>query len=393
MVRKRGGTPPNPYMSLLRAVQTDNLEGAMEVLDAAPWVLNAGDAGSDGKMMIHEVSTDGSIEMLHLLMDRGADLDSRDQLGQTCLMFASALSRHEMVRELVEVQRVNLEARDVYGCSALDMSVLFGALGSANYLLDRGGKITAMTKFMWKEWSEEEPSLSRTPDAQALKRRLMRRVRYVDLNVGAARVTRNTERIGSNVLPENGPVGQSASSRRYFYNTSNVRANGAVSRVFNASLLDHESVTENPFTRRPWPLSNVNAARQVLRRVGDPGQAGQSRASGRSNNAISSTPQARPSSSRTAQARPSTRSNNASTPQARTSSTRSNNASTSSRTAQARPSSSRTAQANTMSLNNASSGTPQARTSTRRNNAQANTSTRQNSRVRRNLFGNLQDAA
>ena len=351
----------------------------MEVLDAAPWVLNAGDAGSDGKMMIHEVSTDGSIEMLHLLMDRGADLDSRDQLGQTCLMFASALSRHEMVRELVEVQRVNLEARDVYGCSALDMSVLFGALGSANYLLDRGGKITAMTKFMWKEWSEEEPSLSRTPDAQALKRRLMRRVRYVDLNVGAARVTRNTERIGSNVLPENGPngpVGQSASSRRYFYNTSNVRANGAVSRVFNASLLDHESVTENPFTRRPWPLSNVNAARQVLRRVGDPGQAGQSRASGRSNNTSTSTPQARTS----------TRSNN-------TSSTRSNNASTSSRTAQARPSSSRTAQANTMSLNNASSGTPQARTSTRRNNAQANTSTRQNSRVRRNLFGNLQDAA
>ena len=249
------------------------------------------------------------------------------------------------------------------------MSVLFGALGSANYLLDRGGKITAMTKFMWKEWSEEEPSLSRTPDAQALKRRLMRRVRYVDLNVGAARVTRNTERIGSNVLPENGPVGQSASSRRYFYNTSNVRANGAVSRVFNASLLDHESVTENPFTRRPWPLSNVNAARQVLRRVGDPGQAGQSRASGRSNNTSTSTPQAR------------------------TSSTRSNNASTSSRTAQARPSSSRTAQANTMSLNNASSGTPQARTSTRRNNAQANTSTRQNSRVRRNLFGNLQDAA
>ena len=230
--------------------------------------------GLGGLFVAHEVTAASTVGMLHLIADLGADLNSKDIVGQTPLMHAAYSmvgDREPVMMELVKKYRVPLNTLSDEGQSALDIAITHRQFKRASLLVNLGAKVTSDTRNIYQrsvvalEFNLDREGVDPEDDpswAQLMHLgRLLNSVKYNDLNVGNARVTRKTERIGANVMPVN-----NNNSRRYFYNTRNVLDNGTVPRVFDEGLLS-ENMKYNPFTRKEWPLTNANATRQVLRRV------------------------------------------------------------------------------------------------------------------------------
>jgi ankyrin repeat protein len=122
---------------LREAVLLNDLELARAPLDEGADV-NTGEWTYDGPLL--KIASElGYLAIVDLLLDRGANLEATDDLGQTALTSAAGYGRAEVVGRLLD-RGANLDAVDWLGQSALSNAACEGHDGLVEWLLSRGAQ-------------------------------------------------------------------------------------------------------------------------------------------------------------------------------------------------------------------------------------------------------------
>ncbi|RYP80672.1 hypothetical protein DL769_002354 [Monosporascus sp. CRB-8-3] len=81
-----------------------------------------------------------------LLLDRGADIEAKDEYGQTPLSLAASFG-YEAVVELLLNKGADIKAKDEFGRTPLSLAALYGHKAVLELLLDKGADIKAKDEF------------------------------------------------------------------------------------------------------------------------------------------------------------------------------------------------------------------------------------------------------
>ena len=77
---------------------------------------------ADGDTALHGAAESGNIEIINLLLTKGADIELKNKAGGTPLMWAAVYGNEQAVRTLIG-HGANPNVKDVDGMSALDWAV------------------------------------------------------------------------------------------------------------------------------------------------------------------------------------------------------------------------------------------------------------------------------
>jgi ankyrin repeat protein len=109
-----------------------------------------------GETPLHEAAGHGHIDILHLLAENGADLEAQSNYGRRALHCAALLDNLPFVQELVSRYHVDINARDRYGDTALWTSRIIGVTATAAFLEENGGSEDGVEEDEEQEQDEEE---------------------------------------------------------------------------------------------------------------------------------------------------------------------------------------------------------------------------------------------
>ena len=126
------------HIALCGAAESGRLEIVKGLLDAGVNIHSEGvyDVLFSAAGSWHELSK----EILHFLLERGADIDTVDGRNRTALFSAAYSQRFDNVRFLVE-HGVNINHQDRFGGTALSAAVEVGNLEIVQYLCEVGAEI------------------------------------------------------------------------------------------------------------------------------------------------------------------------------------------------------------------------------------------------------------
>jgi ankyrin repeat protein len=99
-------------------------------------------SANEGKTALNCACLQGHSDVTRLLLERGANVDAKDEFGRTGLILATWNSHLECVR-LVLDHGADIEAKDNSGLSALGVASSRESADLCRYLLDRGARINA----------------------------------------------------------------------------------------------------------------------------------------------------------------------------------------------------------------------------------------------------------
>ena len=88
---------------------------------------------------LHWAANAGHVEIVRLLCDRGADVEARNRWGRRPLQSAAYHGHISVVKELIEVRNAEINARINGGWTALWWARLYDKADIAAYLVSRGG--------------------------------------------------------------------------------------------------------------------------------------------------------------------------------------------------------------------------------------------------------------
>jgi len=95
----------------------------------------------DGFTLV-DACTYGRVEVVEILIERGADIEGKDDYGDTPLIEASASGRVEVVEILVE-RGADIEAKDYYGNTPLLIASMDEHVEVVKFLIESGADIEA----------------------------------------------------------------------------------------------------------------------------------------------------------------------------------------------------------------------------------------------------------
>ena len=159
--------PPRPTLNLYRAVHTGDLDQIKRHLF---WKTEFNQAGPDGDFPLHVAVRQGRVVIARELIDHGARVDVREELGRTPLHLALANGKVQAAQlllrrgadddlqrlffelvaeqaldrdtiELLSARGVDLNAKDAEGRPALHRAVAAGNLRLAKQLIDAGADV------------------------------------------------------------------------------------------------------------------------------------------------------------------------------------------------------------------------------------------------------------
>ncbi len=84
----------------------------------------------------------GQLDVVKLLLDRGADVNARDSRGYTPLLSASEMGHLDIVKQLLE-GGADVNARDSHGYTPLLLASQMGYLDVVKHLLEKGADVNA----------------------------------------------------------------------------------------------------------------------------------------------------------------------------------------------------------------------------------------------------------
>ncbi|XP_069677993.1 uncharacterized protein [Periplaneta americana] len=89
-----------------------------------------------GQSVIHRVGYTGNIQILHMLLNKGANLEETDEDGNTVLIIAAEFSSLEMVKELVKLG-ANLDVTNKRGNKALQHAKYFNTKDVSDWMIEQ----------------------------------------------------------------------------------------------------------------------------------------------------------------------------------------------------------------------------------------------------------------
>jgi ankyrin repeat protein len=148
------------WTALMAAAAVEQLE-MTAFLIAKGAKVNAKDG--NGRTALMYAAARGNIELVNLIVKEGADVDAQDKAGQTVLMAAvnphTVWGRHpkgplvpvyhnnlEVAKKLLVDGRVNVNAKDKHGWTALMCAVLGDNFKIVKLLLEKGAEVNAKDK-------------------------------------------------------------------------------------------------------------------------------------------------------------------------------------------------------------------------------------------------------
>ena len=102
------------------------------------------DAKQGGKTALHMAAMNGKVDIISILIARGAKVDNQDEEGVTPLMLAASTGKIEAVQALL-AQGAKIETQNKLGENALHIAGAHGKKDVVVELLDRGANIRATT--------------------------------------------------------------------------------------------------------------------------------------------------------------------------------------------------------------------------------------------------------
>ena len=94
---------------------------------------------------IHSAAENGIIDAVKRLLDRGVDVDKRNDLLRTPLHLASVAGKLKIAKTLIN-HGADVNRRDIDGWTPLHMAARFGHVDVARLLLDNGAHVNAMQR-------------------------------------------------------------------------------------------------------------------------------------------------------------------------------------------------------------------------------------------------------
>jgi hypothetical protein len=94
---------------------------------------------NNGWTPLHWAATQGHVDILHLLVENGADLEAQDRNGSRALHTAAGFGHLPFIQELISRYHVNINARENNGETALSWARMFGTTKIITFLQSNGG--------------------------------------------------------------------------------------------------------------------------------------------------------------------------------------------------------------------------------------------------------------
>ena len=121
------------------AVRADDVNAVTELLDADPDLVRATD--EDGETPLHSAAWRSRYEAATLLLDRGADIEARNNWGRTPLLIVARETGNAQMASLLIEAGAEVNVRDRGGESPLDLAAWRGFAELVDLLLDEGAEL------------------------------------------------------------------------------------------------------------------------------------------------------------------------------------------------------------------------------------------------------------
>lgn len=131
---------------LYKAIAENRLDNIRRILDAQFPIEE--EVGPGGLNLLMHCAQFGSVDCLTLLIQYGANVNSRDRNMRTALHYACASGRQEMVTALLAIPGINYEARTVGGETPLICAIESGNKRTVAVCLNRGFNPFSFTNFL-----------------------------------------------------------------------------------------------------------------------------------------------------------------------------------------------------------------------------------------------------
>ena len=120
---------------------TDNPPAQFLAMGSMKPKLRTSELGS-----LHDAVREGDTDLIEKLLENGADIEAKDQYGNTALTTAALYGRQSIVECLLD-RGADIEAKDQYGRTALLLAAWQGHKSIVECLLDRGADIEAKNPY------------------------------------------------------------------------------------------------------------------------------------------------------------------------------------------------------------------------------------------------------
>ena len=98
--------------------------------------------------LLHQAAAAGDVDGVKELITKGADVNSKDEIGQTPLHLAARYGHSSVVERLL-ASSANIHAQDLYGRMALHYAAEYDRTDVAELLLDKGANVNAKSSRGW----------------------------------------------------------------------------------------------------------------------------------------------------------------------------------------------------------------------------------------------------
>lgn len=159
----------NPFATPENLIKTGQTDLLLEKIDEGE--MQVGATNRTGASLLSMAAQHGQLRLIEGLLDRGANIESRDRIGKTPLMWAGHSKNVEAIRVLLDAG-ADVRARDNVVGTALSWTAGFGDGESVRELIDAGSDVNVtgamgFTPLIWASLTGEPDSVAALLEAGA----------------------------------------------------------------------------------------------------------------------------------------------------------------------------------------------------------------------------------
>lgn len=132
--------------SLLHVAVSFAQAQVVKILSAAePSVSGVNSTDEEGWAPLHSAASNGSVEIVEILLSRGADVNQKNDGGRTALHYAASKGRFK-IAELLLSHGAKINAKDKVGCTPLHRAASTGNSEVSEFLIEEGAEVDDVDK-------------------------------------------------------------------------------------------------------------------------------------------------------------------------------------------------------------------------------------------------------